>query len=156
MYMLSPKLTLLAFVPLPIIPLLVMRNEREIHHRYEGVQEQFSKLSAVVQESLNGIRVTKAFAKENVQNRAYPRGRRGARSSKSFSRARAVILRPDARFHDESGTRFASLHWRRRNGERSRHCASRWALSSRFSATSRKWSGPWPRSGWRSACISAR
>jgi ATP-binding cassette subfamily B multidrug efflux pump len=67
MYMLSPKLTLLAFLPLPIIPLLVMRNEREIHTRYEKVQEQFSKLSAVVQESLNGIRVTKAFAKENVQ-----------------------------------------------------------------------------------------
>jgi ATP-binding cassette subfamily B protein len=68
MYLLSPKLTLLAFLPLPIIPLLVMRNEREIHGRYEGVQEQFSRLSAVVQESLNGIRVTKAFAKENVQN----------------------------------------------------------------------------------------
>jgi ATP-binding cassette subfamily B multidrug efflux pump len=69
MYMLSPKLCLLAFIPLPIIPLLVMRNEREIHDRYEGVQEQFSKLSAMVQESLNGIRVTKAFAKEDVQNR---------------------------------------------------------------------------------------
>jgi ATP-binding cassette subfamily B multidrug efflux pump len=67
MYLLSPKLMLLAFLPLPIIPLLVMRNEREIHTRYEKVQEQFSKLSAVVQESLNGIRVTKAFAKENVQ-----------------------------------------------------------------------------------------
>jgi ATP-binding cassette subfamily B multidrug efflux pump len=67
MYYLSPKLTLLAFVPLPIIPFLVMRNEHEIHLRYEKVQEQFSKLSAIVQESLNGIRVTKAFAKEDVQ-----------------------------------------------------------------------------------------
>jgi ATP-binding cassette, subfamily B, multidrug efflux pump len=69
MYFLSPKLMLLAFVPLPIIPFLVMRNEREIHVRYEKVQEQFSKLSAMVQESLNGIRVTKAFAKEDVQSR---------------------------------------------------------------------------------------
>jgi ATP-binding cassette subfamily B protein len=67
MYLLSPKLTLLAFLPLPIIPFLVMRNEREIHRRYGKVQEQFSKLSAMVQESLNGIRVTKAFAKEDVQ-----------------------------------------------------------------------------------------
>lgn len=69
MVMLSPKLTLLAFVPLPIIPFLVLRNEREIHSRFEKVQEQFSRLSAVVQEGLNGIRVTKAFAKEDVQNR---------------------------------------------------------------------------------------
>jgi len=69
MYLLSPKLMLLAFIPLPIIPFLVMRNEREIHVRYEKVQEQFSKLSAMVQESLNGIRVTKAFAKEDVQSK---------------------------------------------------------------------------------------
>lgn len=67
MYMLSPKLMLLAFIPLPIIPWLVMRNQREIHQRFEKVQESFSKISALAQESLNGIRVTKAFAKEDAQ-----------------------------------------------------------------------------------------
>jgi ATP-binding cassette subfamily B protein len=69
MYLLSPRLTLLAFLPLPIIPWLVMRNEREIHERYEESQEQFSAISALVQEGLTGIRVVKAFGKEDVQNR---------------------------------------------------------------------------------------
>jgi ATP-binding cassette subfamily B protein len=67
MYLLSPKLMLLAFIPLPIIPALVMRNQREIHNRFEKVQESFSRISAMTQESLNGIRVIRAFAKEDVQ-----------------------------------------------------------------------------------------
>lgn len=71
MYLLSPELTLLAFLPLPIIPFVVMRNEREIHQRFEKVQESFSRLSALTQESLNGIRVTKAFAKEDAQIRRF-------------------------------------------------------------------------------------
>jgi ATP-binding cassette subfamily B protein len=67
MYWLSPKLTLLAFVPLPVIPWLMMRNEREVHVRFEKVQECMSRLAALTQESLGGIRVVKAFAKERVQ-----------------------------------------------------------------------------------------
>ena len=66
MYWLSPRLTCLAFFPLPILPWLVWRNEREIHARFEKVQASFGKLSAMVQESLNGIRVIKTFAKEDV------------------------------------------------------------------------------------------
>lgn len=67
MIWLSPKLALLAFLPLPIIPWLVMRNEREIHRRYEKVQEAFGDISAMVQENLNGVRVVKGFAKEATQ-----------------------------------------------------------------------------------------
>jgi ATP-binding cassette subfamily B protein len=71
MYLLSPKLTLIAFLPLPIIPWLVMRNERAIHQRYGEVQEQFSQISAMTQESLNGIRVLKAFAQEGPQTKRF-------------------------------------------------------------------------------------
>jgi ATP-binding cassette subfamily B protein len=71
MFLLSPKLMLLAFIPLPIIPALVMRNQREIHNRFEKVQESFSRISAMTQESLNGLRVTRAFAKEDVQLRRF-------------------------------------------------------------------------------------
>jgi ATP-binding cassette subfamily B protein len=71
MYLLSPKLTLIAFLPLPIIPWLVMRNERAIHQRYGDVQEQFSQISAMTQESLNGIRVLKAFAQEGPQTHRF-------------------------------------------------------------------------------------
>jgi ATP-binding cassette subfamily B protein len=67
MLWLSPKLTLLAFLPLPIIPWLVARNERLIHERFEKVQESFGKLSALAQETLTGVRVIKAFAAEPGQ-----------------------------------------------------------------------------------------
>lgn len=66
MFWLSPKLTLMAFLAMPIIPFVVMRNEREIHHRFEKVQACFSRLSAMTQEGLTGVRVVKAFAKEDV------------------------------------------------------------------------------------------
>lgn len=67
MYWLSPWLTLLVCLPLPIIPLLVLRNEKEVNKRFEEVQECFGRISAMTQESLHGVRVTKAFAREDVQ-----------------------------------------------------------------------------------------
>jgi ATP-binding cassette subfamily B protein len=67
MYWLSPRLTLLVCLPMPIIPLLVLKNERAVNQCFEEVQECFSRISALTQESLHGIRVTKAFAKEHVQ-----------------------------------------------------------------------------------------
>ncbi len=71
MYLLSPKLTLLAFVPLPFIPWFVMRNQQAVHSRFEKVQNFFSKLAAMAQENLNGIRVIKAFAREDAQIRRF-------------------------------------------------------------------------------------
>jgi ATP-binding cassette subfamily B multidrug efflux pump len=67
MYWLSPQLTLLAILPLPIIPFIVWRLEGAIHDRYKASQDQFSELSAMAQENLNGIRVVKAFAREETQ-----------------------------------------------------------------------------------------
>jgi ATP-binding cassette subfamily B protein len=71
MFILSPQLTLLAFIPLPLIPWFVMRNEREVHARFEKVQESFGRLAAMAQENLNGIRVVKAFAREDAQTRRF-------------------------------------------------------------------------------------
>jgi ATP-binding cassette subfamily B protein len=67
MYLLSPKLMLLAFVPLPLIPWFVMRNEKEVHSRFERVQQSFGRLAALTQEGLSGIRVVKGFAREDAQ-----------------------------------------------------------------------------------------
>ena len=67
MYWLSPKLTLLALLPIPIIPYLVWKLEGAVHDRYKASQDQFSALSAMAQENLNGIRVIKAFAREEAQ-----------------------------------------------------------------------------------------
>ncbi len=69
MWVLSPQLTLLACAPLPLIPWIVLRNERKVHERLEQVQDCFGRISAMTQESLNGIRVVKGFAQEDVQYR---------------------------------------------------------------------------------------
>ncbi len=71
MYFLSPRLTLIALLPLPIVPWIILRNEREMHHRFEKVQEAFGKISSLAQEGLSGIRVVKAFAKEEIQNQRF-------------------------------------------------------------------------------------
>ena len=69
MFWMSPKLAFLVCLPLPLVPWIVLRNEAQVHTRFLRVQDSFGKISAMVQESLNGIRVTKAFAKEDVQVR---------------------------------------------------------------------------------------
>jgi ATP-binding cassette subfamily B protein len=67
MWLLSPQLTVLAFIPVLAIPWLVWRLEGAIHARYKASQNRFSDISAMAQENLNGIRVVKAFAREEVQ-----------------------------------------------------------------------------------------
>ncbi|MFZ9596542.1 MAG: ABC transporter ATP-binding protein [Bdellovibrionia bacterium] len=67
MFYLSPKLTLLVCLPLPLVPWIVIFNEKKIQKRFEEVQECFGRISAMTQEGLQGIRVIKALAKENVQ-----------------------------------------------------------------------------------------
>jgi ATP-binding cassette subfamily B protein len=69
MWFLSPQLTLLACLPLPLIPWVVIRNEKKVHERLEKVQECFGRISAMTQENLNGVRVVKGFAQEDVQYR---------------------------------------------------------------------------------------
>jgi ATP-binding cassette subfamily B protein len=61
------KLTLLAFVPLSVASATVKKCGQQIHDRFELIQEQFSHLSTKVQENLSGIRVVKAFAREDSE-----------------------------------------------------------------------------------------
>lgn len=60
----SWQLTLLAFLPLPILALAVQRGSRAIYRRFTRVQEQFAAVTSFAQESLSGIRVIKAYARE--------------------------------------------------------------------------------------------
>jgi ATP-binding cassette, subfamily B, multidrug efflux pump len=61
------KLTLLAYVPLALVSVTVKKFGRQIHDRFESIQEQFSRLSTKAQENLSGIRVIKAFAREESE-----------------------------------------------------------------------------------------
>jgi ATP-binding cassette subfamily B protein len=61
------QLTLIAYVPLVLVSLSVKKIGELIHDRFEEIQEQFSTLSTKVQENISGIRVIKAFAREESE-----------------------------------------------------------------------------------------
>jgi len=67
----SPRLTLLAFIPLPFLTLVVLGFGRLIHRRFEQVQASFARLTERVREALSGIRVIRAFAREGGMGRAF-------------------------------------------------------------------------------------
>jgi ATP-binding cassette subfamily B multidrug efflux pump len=64
MLAISPRLTLLALVPLGLVTFLVRRYGRQIHDRFEQVQAQLAEMNALVQENLAGARVVRAYAQE--------------------------------------------------------------------------------------------
>ena len=67
----SPRLTLLAFIPLPFLTLVVLGFGRLIHQRFEQVQASFARLTERVREALSGIRVIRASAREEGMGRAF-------------------------------------------------------------------------------------
>ncbi len=63
----DPKLTLYAVMPLPMITLLVGVGGRLVRKRFKKVQEAFSHMTDMVQESFSGIRIIKAYTREDYQ-----------------------------------------------------------------------------------------
>lgn len=57
-------LTLMALLPLPLVSVSVKYFGDAIHRRFERIQAQLSEISAVVQESLAGVRVVRAYTRE--------------------------------------------------------------------------------------------
>ena len=64
MIQVSPTLTAYVLIPLPILSFTIYHVSRMINIRSERVQRQLSHLSTFVQEGFSGIRVLKAYAKE--------------------------------------------------------------------------------------------
>ena len=64
MLAISPRLTLYAFIPLPLITAVVLGFGRVIHRRFEAVQAAFSALTEKVRENIAGIKVVKSFVQE--------------------------------------------------------------------------------------------
>ena len=67
MLSLSPGLTLLALLPLPVVSVVVQRFGSAIYLRSERIQAQLAHMSAVVQEALAGVRVVRAYRREEVE-----------------------------------------------------------------------------------------
>ena len=67
MLLISPSLTLLALLPLPVVSIVVKRFGDAIYVRSERIQAQLAHLSAIVQEALAGVRVVRAYRCEQVE-----------------------------------------------------------------------------------------
>src|SRR5689334_5665301 len=67
MWRTSPKLTIYAFLPLPLASIVVQYFGRKIHERFEKIQAQFSDISARAQENFSGARVVRAYAQEEAE-----------------------------------------------------------------------------------------
>ena len=67
MVSISPTLTLVAALPMVLIPVLGVVLGRIVHRRFEEVQEQFSDLTTLAQENLAGVRIVRAFRQENAE-----------------------------------------------------------------------------------------
>ena len=63
----SPRLSLFALLPFPLIAVLVNRFGKAIHYRFEKIQEQFSALSTRAQENLSGSSIIKWFVREKYE-----------------------------------------------------------------------------------------
>jgi ATP-binding cassette subfamily B protein len=67
MLRISPYLTLVALAPMPLASILVQYLGRRIHERFERIQASFSDISAQAQENYSGVRLIRAFAREDSQ-----------------------------------------------------------------------------------------
>jgi ATP-binding cassette, subfamily B, multidrug efflux pump len=63
----SPKLTFYAFLPLPIVSVVIQYFGRRIHERFERIQAMFSDISARAQENFSGARVVRAYVQEEAE-----------------------------------------------------------------------------------------
>lgn len=71
MFVISPRLTLFALIPMPFLALSVFFVARMVHQRSEALQRQYSSLTSRVQEALSGIRVLKAYSREDAEQKGF-------------------------------------------------------------------------------------
>ncbi|MFN3394595.1 MAG: ABC transporter transmembrane domain-containing protein, partial [Candidatus Thermochlorobacter sp.] len=67
----SPMLTIFALLPAPLLSYLVYKIGKAIHEHSQDLQAKYGELSTKVQENLAGIRVVKAYVREESDIAAF-------------------------------------------------------------------------------------
>jgi len=67
LFYLSPTLAAKALLTLPVIFFLVYRFNQVVRPAWEAIREQMDHLTSALQENISGVRVVKAFARENFE-----------------------------------------------------------------------------------------
>ena len=65
------KLTLIALLPMPVIATLVLYGGRLMRKRFKRVQEAFSDMTDLTQETFSGIRIVKTYTREPFQREKF-------------------------------------------------------------------------------------
>lgn len=91
MFYLSPGLTALAFLPMPVVALLMYFSAQSYHRRFLAAQVQYARLNTVAQENFSGIRVVKTYGIEPRQEEVFARENR-AYLARNMDLARALAF----------------------------------------------------------------
>lgn len=73
MLRIDARLTALALLPMVFLPAAALIIGREIHKRFESVQDYFGQMTTMVQENLSGVRVVRAYRQEDVETERFRR-----------------------------------------------------------------------------------
>lgn len=73
MLAISPRLTLLALLPLAALPPVMVFFGQSIHKRTTAIQAQFSALTDFVHENLSGVRIVRAYRQERAETEQFTR-----------------------------------------------------------------------------------
>lgn len=73
MLRIDPRLTALALLPMVFLPAAALIIGREIHKRFESVQDYFGQMTTMVQENLSGVRVVRAYRQEDAETERFRR-----------------------------------------------------------------------------------
>ncbi|HUF49818.1 MAG TPA: ABC transporter ATP-binding protein [Longimicrobiales bacterium] len=63
----SAQLTMIALIPITLLPVVMKYFGRVIHQKAERIQEHLGVLSSMVQENLSGVRIVRAYRQEQAQ-----------------------------------------------------------------------------------------
>lgn len=109
MLRISPRLTLLLFVTMPLVSLTVKYLGQQVHVRFEKIQDFFAQISARAQENFAGVRVVRAYAQEAAEIRAFADlNRQYAERNLNLVRI-AAVMRPLMQFL--IGTGYVLIIW---------------------------------------------
>ncbi len=93
MSILSWKLTIAALLPMTVLTFGVYHSIKIIHRLFERVQAKFASINARAQENLSGIRVVKAYAREDYETDVF------GEASRDYVEANMKLLRVQSLLH---------------------------------------------------------
>ena len=73
MFIIDPVLALVALIPVPFVVLVAARYGRRSRPALQEVQQRIAELTAEAEENISGVRVVKAFAREDRQRARFER-----------------------------------------------------------------------------------